>query len=376
MRIHTAGIASTLIVAIFSLTSPTDCQAFSFTFTQYNTGPTTTVENPNMVARPIGYTSSGGVLNISVGIDPNSQDDGASNTNTMAVAVQNVIRTWNGLVPTTANVISDFVNIPVGEIDFESVLLHEMGHSLGLGHNNLGVQTGVSGSNTEYAAALDGADDSFNFDDGADNIIGTRDDIMGDDVNLNYFRTAGASTETNNPFTIASVVDSTTYSRDLGDLPGTDTASGVSSRDNAGTFVSIANNTEAVMNQGTFNNEIQRTLGHDDVAGILYSQSGEDLVAGTSDDWTLNLTYSGLDDSADIVIDFDNSETGFAVSKSSASISGNNATIVSNKIFFNDTFDWFYNQDSNDASAVPEPASWACLVVLSGIGCIRRRYRS
>lgn len=329
----------------------------------------------DVVAHPIGYTGAGGVVNVSVGIDTTSMDNGASNTALMAVAVQNVIRTWNALVPTVGNVINDFVNIPVGSFDFESVLLHEVGHSIGLAHNNMGAQAGVAAGERDYANATDGADNTFNFGAGADGVIGTRDDVRGDDVNLNYFRTDGV--DANNPFTIAGVVDSTTYSRDLGDLPGVDLFSGVASVQNATQFAAVPNNTEAALNQGTANNQAQRTLGHDDVAGILYANSGLDSLAGTGDDYQLVLTYAGITNAADILIDFDNS-TGFAVSQSSgAFLSANDIAITSNQILFNDTFNWFYNQVSNEtAVAVPEPGSMAVICSLIGFVAMRRSRRS
>lgn len=326
----------------------------------------------DIVTHPIGYTGTGGVINVSVGIDATSMDDGMSNTALMEVSVQNVIRTWNALVPTTGNVVSDFVNIPIGQFDFESVLLHEVGHSIGIGHNNLGVQTGVGGANTDFGASGNGIDNSFNFGAGVDGVVGTRDDVRGDDQNLNYFRTSGAAADQNNPFTIDAVVDSTTYSRDLADLPVGDLYAGVASLQNASTIASVANNTEAVMNQGTANNQIQRTLAHDDVAAIRYANSGLDSLAGTADDYTLVLTYAGITGAADILIDFDNSQTGFAVSQSGGNfITGDDVRITSNSIFFNDSFNWFYNQTAN-VSAVPEPTSLA-LFGCGILGLVRRR---
>jgi hypothetical protein len=334
----------------------------------------------NIVAHPIGYTGVGGVVNVSVGIDPASLDGGISNTALMAVSVQNVIRTWNALVATTGNVIIDFANLPASSFDFESVLLHELGHSLGLAHNNLGVQTGVSGGNTDFANSTDGTDNTFSFGAGVDGVIGTRDDVRGDDENLNYFRKTGTAAETNNPFTIAGVVDSSTYSRLLADLPVGDFFSGVSSQQNAATFGSVPNNTEAAMNQGTSNNQLQRTLGHDDVAGIRYANSGIDSLAATADDYTLNITYAGITTSADIVIDFDNSQTGFAVSQSSGSFLAGSSlqdiAITSTDIFFNDSADWFYNQVSNETAAVPEPSSVLLMCCTVGALLLRRHRKS
>ena len=44
---------------------------------------------------------------------------------------------------------------------------------------------------------------------------------------------------------------------------------------------------------GTASDEAQRTLGHDDVATLRLGMAGLDEVAGTSDDYTLTLTFCG-----------------------------------------------------------------------------------
>ncbi len=95
---------------------------------------------------------------------------------------------------------------------------------------------------------------------------------------------------------------------------------------------------EAVMQQGTLNAEYQRALGPDDVATLLFARSGLDRTAGTNDDYSPTLVYQGITASGcDLNISFDNSETGFAVCKTSASISAsNNASgITQANAFFN-----------------------------------------
>lgn len=321
---------------LFFLSLPTNpAQAFAYIFAGESNGI-------DVVTHPIGYNGSGGILSVSVGIDPSSV-----NAASMVISVENVIRTFNNLSLTTGNIqFGGATNIPSGQVDFESTLLHELGHSLGLAHVNAATESSLTGANRNYTKATNGIDNSFNLGSGVDVIIGSSDDLRGDDVNLHYFRTSN-----NNPFTISGTVDNTSYSRDLSNLPTGDLFAA-----NADRIVSSLlgeGSTEAVMQQGTFYNEAQRTLSADDVAGIRYAAAGQDEIAGTADDYTLLLTYAGLDASAGIVIDFDNSQTGFAVSQSSGTflISGHVA-ISANSIFFNTSSPWFFNNVSNAALSV------------------------
>ena len=282
-----------------------------------------------IVTHPIGYTGAGGVVTVSVGIDPTS-----ANASDMVISTQNVIAVFNEALSTTGNL--DFGPLPSGNIDFESVLLHEMGHSLGLRHCNLASESGLTGSAQNFTQATDGADNVYGLDAGVDGIIGTADDVRGDDVNLNYFKISD-----NNPFTIAGTVDQTTYSRDIIDLPsGNFSTNGDRTVSGSLGFP----NTEAVMQQGTFNNEQQQTLSADDVAGLKYAMAGLDEIAGTADDYILELEYAGLTASADIVIDFDNNETGFAVSQNGGVFVGaDHIAITASNIYFNTGFSWYFN---------------------------------
>jgi hypothetical protein len=291
-----------------------------------------------IITHPQGYDGSDGPLAVSVCIDPTSEHAAQ-----MVVPVQNALRTWNGLLATAGNIVSGGANnVPVGQYDFESVLLHELGHCLGLAHPNLGVVAGVSGNDRNHTQSTNGSDDAYDLDDGADNVIGSADDQRGDDVNLHWFRISN-----NDPFTIASVVDATTYSADLGDLPGSDSYAA-----NADRAVGAAlgySASEAVMQQGAFTDEAHRTLGHDDVAALRLAMSGLDEQAGGSDDYTLVLSYAGLTASCDIPIDFDDSQTNFALSDLGGSfLTSNHAAITSAVIWLSDQdFTFFFNQVSN-----------------------------
>ncbi|MEL7500103.1 MAG: M66 family metalloprotease [Planctomycetota bacterium] len=314
----------------------------------------------DLIAHPIGYNGTGGTLTVTVGIDPTSV-----NAADMVISTQNVVNTWNAKQATIGNI---SFGLPDGDFDFESVLLHEVGHSIGLGHVNLGSQAGVSGSNTDFSYSSNGADNSFTFNAGVDGVIGSSDDIRGDDDNLNYFNSL------NDPFVLdpSGVIDSTTYSRDLADLPGGHTYAANSSRDVAALLG--YGQTEGVMQQGTFNNEIQRALAASDVAGVRYAESGIDEIAGTADDYELVLeyvTWDGLVPSRpDIVIDFDASQTGFAVSQSGGTFIGSgHIAITSNSVFFNPNFNWHFNP----VLTVPEPGHFAALFIVGLVTATRRR---
>ena len=308
-----------------------------------------TANGVDLVTHPQGYTGAGGTLTITVGIDPTSP-----NASTMVTPVQNIVNAVNNLVPTTGNLVTGGSNnVPTNFFDFESVALHEVIHSLGIAHPNAASESGLSGSNQNYTKATTGVNAVFDLNAGGDGVIGSSDDVRGDDINLHWFRRSN-----NNPFTIGGTVDSTTYSRDTANLPG-----GHSFAANADRSVSAllgVPNTEAVMQQGTGSDEAQRTLTHDDVATLRYAMAGLDALAGTSDDYTLTLSYAGLTTSANIVAKFDNTQTGFAVSQSSGVfITGTHARITTTAVFFNNNFNWFFNDQSSACTFTLLPTSQA-----------------
>ena len=323
----------------------------------------------NIITHPLGYTGTGGALSITVGIDPTS-----ANAASMAISVQNIVNTFNALVATTGNLVSGVSNnIPAGQIDFESVALHELGHSLGLAHVNAASESGLGGSDQNYTKATDGANNAFDLGSGADGFKGSSDDARGDDVNLHWFRTSN-----NNPFTIAGTVDASTYARDTASLPAGHTFAA-----NADRSVSMlllgASTTEAVMQQGTSSDEAQRTLVHDGVATLRLAMAGLDEAAGTSDDYTIALTYAGLSAGADIVLDFDNN-SGLASSSSNGDflVFPTHVVITTTSIRFSDLFNWFFNDVSNTACAfslsptsvtVPAATSTGSVSVTAGSGC-------
>jgi hypothetical protein len=297
--------------------------------------------NENLVTHPTGYLGSGGRINVSVCIDPTS-----TITAPLVQPVKNIVETWNQLNPVTGNLLSfGNNNIPNNsDYDWESVTLHEVGHCIGLAHPNLGSQTGVTGNDTNYTNTTKGVDGVFDFDDGADNIIGSRDDNRDDDINLFWF-----NDNINNPFVLTPPYDQTKYTRNLNDLPNGHNYAANSDR-TVGAALGFASS-ESVMQQATFNDEDQRRLGIDDVASIKFAMSGVDQVHGTADDYTYRLTYGGIASNCDINIKHDASYPGFAVCNVSGFFIGNSdhLRISAANISVNPSaVSWFFNQDKND----------------------------
>ena len=299
-----------------------------------------TESNPHRITHPTGYTGSGGTVTVDVCIDSTS-----ANASDMVLSVQNAITTYNNLTVHRSNSVFSG-NVPFGAIDFESVMLHEMGHCIGLAHSNLASESGVAVADQDYTKSANGSPNVYDLDAGADGKRASGDDLRGNDINFVWYED-----DENNPFFItASVVDSTTYSRDLENLPDGDTFAASADRNNGSVFG--ANFTEAVMNQGTFPSEEQRLLSADDVSALRYARSGLDSLDGTSDDYTVVLDYAGSspNPNCDINIDFDNGQTSFAVCQvTTARIgppSSDDYRIINADIFMNTSFIWYFNDET------------------------------
>ncbi|REK22218.1 MAG: PEP-CTERM sorting domain-containing protein [Planctomycetota bacterium] len=325
------GCRSTLTLAAVALSlllTVSECEAFSFWFSGGSVAGQSTITHPH------GFSGAGGVLDIEIGIHPASP-----HAADMEIPVQNALDVWNALVPTTGNLsFGANNNVPSGFFDFESVVLHEVGHILGLDEPNLGSDSGLTGSATEYTNSETGTNGSFNFNSGVDGVIGSRDDQRGDDVNLNWFKKSD-----NNPFSAngSGIYDTTTYSPLLADLPAGDSYAANGSRNVA--VLEGLSNTEAVMQQGIATDEAQRTLSEDDVAGIRVGMAGLDGIQGTPDDYTINLIYAGLTTSADVLIDFNNAAS-FAGTSGIGLLAGpGHKTVFATGISFNTGWNWFFN---------------------------------
>lgn len=311
-------------------------------------GSSSSLNNQDFIMHPTGYAGSGASLTVNLCIVP-----GTTNAASMVVPVANIAAKMNDKAGKTGNLsVGDGGDpVPFSDWDFESVALHEVGHCLGLGHVNAATESGLSGNDQDYTKAAVGADTMLNLGAGTDTVIGSKDDVRGDDVSVHWFR-QGSNDPCADPGT--STFDSTTYSVD-GALPsGHDFA--------ANADASVCNalgsaNTEAVMQQGSPNGQAQRYLGHDDEAMLRLAMSGVDESQGTADDYSLSVSSLGISDSVDcdINISFDDAETGFAVCQISyfTSTSGNadHGRIASADAYFNTTaVTWFFNTSLDDTS--------------------------
>jgi len=317
-----------LTFSIFYITATllciNDAQAGAFIFAGSSNGV-------DIISHPPGYTGTGGSLDVKVCIVP-----GSPNAASIKRSVQNAIATWNKLQPTSSNLRT---HLPGGasSVDFESVFTHELGHCIGLAHPNLATESGKKGNDRNYTQSTKGNDYTFDLDAGSDGKIGSADDIRGDDINLHWFRK-----NNNNPFSISSVVDMTTYARNTNELPNGERFAVNGDRTVAKQYK--APNSEAIMQQGTLAGEIQRTLLHDDIATLRLAMNGLDETSSSTDDYSLNLNYGGISNQGcDINVSYNNAETGFAVCKTEADLNNNHIQITSANIYFDPDFNWHFN---------------------------------
>lgn len=296
---------------------------------------------PDIITHPSNYTGAGGSITVSVCIasDSESIDD-------ILVPLQNTLLVWNELEPVTGNVQPQGQsNLPAGQLDFESVLLHEIGHCIGLAHPNLGTEwIGVGGLMAadlpnDFTQSAPGPNDEFDLNDGADGIPGSADDLRTDDVNLHWFRKSN-----NNPFTIAAVVDASTYSRQLLDLPVGHNYAANANRE-LGAELGFPE-TEAAMGQGILAGEAHRSLNHDDVATARLAMSGLDRTQGTGTDYDYQLHFDGVADDCDITVRVSGNSVGFCqvggVLLSPDHFRVTTATAILGSAA---NFNWFFNQE-------------------------------
>lgn len=325
MRIAWGRVATRAALCLV-LASPAPAAAGSFVFAETN--------GVDIITHPANYDGTGGKVTVSICVDPAATDAAM-----MEIPVRNIVAEINGFVPRRPNLLFGAGNdIPSGTFDFESLTLHELGHCLSLAHPNQGVKTGVSGSNTNATQSTKGGNGMFDFDAGADGVHGSSDDDRADDVNLHYF-TSGV----NNPFLLPAKADSTNYTRDLAHLPAGHDYPANAGRD-VGPLVGFPD-AEAVMQQGQGSDEDQRSLQADDVATLMLGGTGLDEIAGTADDYTIELVYAGLTSSCDIVATSSTSTSFASCSLGGTFLSANHVAVTSGTFRYNPTaVTWYFNQ--------------------------------
>lgn len=339
-----------LPLALLALFTSQAAQAGAFIFAE---------DYPDAVTHPQIYSGTGGErADLTVCLD---RSVNSSLTGQAEPAVIKAIDTWNRGRSLGADnyALNSATDIASG-FDFESVLLHELGHCQGLNHVNHASESGFNDPQANGTKSGVGADGVFNQGAGSDGIHGSRDDLRGDDVNLHWYLRGQ-----NNPGLFNAIADSTTMARELGFLP-----SGHRFAANADRSVMAAlgfANAEAVMQQGTPAREAKRHLHHDDLMTIRFARSGLNRVQGNSDDYRYRLRYVGrlsnpsnADCNVRIRID---TSTGFAVCGVSATaINGNTSQwrITQAQIAMNSQINWYYSPGPNTltqiSSTTPSPS--------------------
>ena len=304
----------------------------------------------NQVVHPIGYNGTGpSTLNISVCLDPAAAPAGGLAQ--AEQAVRNVVAEYNRMQGQLGNVSTN----PTVNDDFEGVLLHEVGHCMGMGHSVFGPsEVGSGNARLYYANALVGTNGTFDTAVGTDSVLATRDDVRGDDTNLNWFRP-----NVNDPFAaLPSIIDRTTYTVDIGQLPAGHNYVEVASSFNPCNAAANSSNlrgqaaTQNTMFPVLCGNNLLRKLSRDDVALLRIARAGKDGTQGNADDYVATLSYAGQTASCNVPIRF-NTNTGYARCAVNANVGGglgNDIAISSGAIDFASTVTWTYNQTDTTAN--------------------------
>jgi hypothetical protein len=292
-----------------------------------------------------GYPTSpnpvGANYSITVCLDPNNTPLNAEQS------VRNAVAEYNRMQGQNSNVTAGPGG---GQVDFESMLLHELGHCMGLDHNTLGpTETGDSNM-FFFTNAQPGPNAVLNGNAGVDTVRASRDDVRLDDVNKHWFRVGS-----NNPFTaLPAVIDQTTWSISTLNLPVGHTFAEAATSFNPCAPQNAANTSllrgvngsmAAMMPVLCSNNSVRR-LQFDDVATLRIARAGYNGTQGNTDDYTWTMSYVGRTTACNIPISLVGVGTGFAQCNVQFQIgqAGDGVLSGSTAIIALNSVNWFYNQ--------------------------------
>lgn len=257
--------------------------------------------DPFIIVHPIGYTGTGGTVEIDVCIKPDA-------TTRTTPAVVEAIDIWNAFTSTTGNCEECRTAEETGPTGdpfiLSATILHELGHcAMGLGHSNYTDLTGPTAVTSNFTNSRNVA----LFDDGPDNIKGSRDDVATppppsppeQTLVLHWYRKSD-----NDPVVIdGTVIDQDTFTRTKIDLPP-----GSTWQANANRFVSdllgAGDDTQTVMHTTAAENMFYTGITADDSNSVRYGMAGLDSVAGTADDYTINLNFVDDCAAAEVEVEF------------------------------------------------------------------------
>ena len=274
--------------------------------------PATPLSSPNgetvppfAITHPLGYDGSGGVLQLRVCV--------ASGSEILIEPARRAIDTWNQLLATTENcdgckVWEEGPFQPATSMHAETTLLHEIGHCpLALDHpdRNWDAQVPPDGvwENTSFTRSWGVRSPPDGIQVGPDFIRGTLDDVhsappsQGTVSSVSWFRIMD-----NNPFLAdGTVIDIDTFSRSVTSLPSSHFWPSNANR-RVGETLGFQN-TQSAMYSLQVEGEETAALTADDVAMIRMGMTGQDLMAGTVDDYTIQLELvEPCEDPIDVLI--------------------------------------------------------------------------
>jgi hypothetical protein len=309
------------------------------------------------------YDGAGGERVVNVCLDPTAMPA----VGDPAQATRNAIAEFNRFQGLLGNVGSAAgAGVPAGQVDYQSIVTHELGHCTGLDHNVLGpsevgCSLGVAGTcnNSPTLFFTNTAPNIGVTNAGVDGARATGDDIR-NVANRHWYR-AGV----NNPFLEPATADRTTHVQS-GSLPVGDLFAEAVTSYSPCTAGSATSNTSAANGQPATSDvmfpilcisNVVRDLSPNDRTTFRIARAGLDGVAGNGDDYTVRLVYQGTNQvGCDIQIRFPAGNGGFFCSTSllvlgngDESTGDNEPNAPAGVINLQRETPWFFNQTDTTA---------------------------